>query len=137
MRRRLGRFLLGLSLLLCVIIVSLWVRSFWVGETLDWQQIRHEGVGYHWVRVSFTSGRGGFRFDFATQQQLYPFRDLPRGLKYTRDSLPFYPYMGIDGPPPRLDFAGLIADWQHREDDDGSILSTCLAVVPYWAVLLI
>ena len=40
MTRRLLNFLTALSLLLCVAVVALWVRSYWVSDEVRWGQGR-------------------------------------------------------------------------------------------------
>ena len=47
MRRRLLNLLTALSLLLCVAVVALWVRSYWVADTLSWSGGMACRVGSH------------------------------------------------------------------------------------------
>src|ERR1051325_5642848 len=64
MKRRLFNALTVLSLLLCFAIAGLWVRSYWMGDTLEWYRIwwilPPEGGNWTTYRyASLMSARGG------------------------------------------------------------------------------
>ena len=66
MRRRLFTLCAAASLVLCVAVCALWVRSYWVGYS---GIVRHETLtadGYRERFVLFASGRGTFGIGFDT-----------------------------------------------------------------------
>lgn len=76
MRQAICRILRVLSIVACVAIVVLWVRSYWVGEN----------VSYHTVagdRCSVTAGRGTFMAEFQSNVVYFAANDRPvPGLAY-------------------------------------------------------
>ena len=58
MKRRLLNFLTGLSMLLCVAAVALWVRSFFVQDVLRWATTRTVGDDVRRTTYEFFSVRG-------------------------------------------------------------------------------
>jgi hypothetical protein len=58
MKRRLLNFLTALSVLLCVAVVGLWVRSIWVSDTLNWVNAQDAPAIASWT--SLYSGGGAF-----------------------------------------------------------------------------
>ena len=65
--RRVGRWLVnalaGVSLLLCIALVALWVRSYWHGDTL----LKYSGPNAY----AISSGRGGICYEHTTMQWLF------------------------------------------------------------------
>jgi hypothetical protein len=60
-RQRLLNLLTALSLLLCVAVVALWVRSYWVADVLQSGRVAFEGPWYTASACWIVSGRGGVR----------------------------------------------------------------------------
>ena len=71
MKRRLFTILSALSLLLCVAVCVMWVRSYWVADTLSFRY--REGTPTRWFFV--TSGRG--RAGIASYWFNYPWQPTP------------------------------------------------------------
>ena len=63
MRRRLFTCFSALSLLLCVAVCALWVRSHWVGHT--WQVELGSGVRQRLIAVSSAAGKLRLSLDHA------------------------------------------------------------------------
>ena len=152
MKRRLFTILSALSLLLCVAVCVLWVRSHFVADTLMWyrddehaQRTESEGT------ILFSAG-GGFSLDrslyvmagripdvlrTATRKRFLPkpgfswTRDLVRVAPYADDStLGFYWHQSADDSTYEL----------RREDGGGRMRATSWAygfAVPYWSVALL
>jgi hypothetical protein len=126
---RLRRILLnaatGLSLLLCVAAVALWVRSRLRSDhvTLSWRN--HDGDALRSLSVESFEGR------LAVSQETWQ-RGGPAG-RNVRTSVGEKSYLDVDAAAMRFDVAGL--QWgvyDHRQAArDGWLL-----VVPFWAVVL-
>lgn len=59
MLRRLWTFFGSVSLLLFVAVCVLWVRSFWVGDAVEWRRVtRDDRIIWSWYMV-LSSGKGG------------------------------------------------------------------------------
>src|SRR5687767_8450253 len=65
MKRRLFTILSALSLLLCVAVVALWVRSFFVADYLRWER-RGEGRS---ASVSIVTDSGALRVDLHSESR--------------------------------------------------------------------
>src|SRR5689334_7696270 len=59
MRRRLLNLLTAGSLLMCVAVCALWVRSYVVGDTFWWMTFAGHGPWAEWHMNTVHSGRGG------------------------------------------------------------------------------
>ena len=57
--RRLLNLLTALSLVLCVTVCVLWVRSYWVADELQWTRVDNVGRAHYRWYAFVTSGRGG------------------------------------------------------------------------------
>jgi hypothetical protein len=81
LRRRFFTFLSALSLLLCVAVCVLWVRSYWVAEMWRVGTWRESEAGYFFRRVKLTSGLGGLRVWLGNGHMGpgYPRRTRPSG----------------------------------------------------------
>ena len=71
MKRRLLNLLTALSLVLCVAVLALWVRSHWVRDTVEWANTDDPYVGNPRVSLplfvdssEITSARGGLRLEW-------------------------------------------------------------------------
>jgi hypothetical protein len=124
MARRLFTVLSVLSLLLCVAVVVLWVRSYWVYDVVRWNRLQLSGVRGGLLVASLTSeGRQSGEFD----PMVAP------GLTHER----FPPDDGTawDGGGPEKDWH--VAGLRYREGAIfGSFYARALAV-PYWLLLVV
>jgi hypothetical protein len=98
-KRRLFNALAGLSLVLCVATVLLWVRSYWVGEMFRLGVSRNGADVVFW-RLKIVTGRGGIQAwfgrgttNYSNPTMLGNLRHFPMPLRY-----PFDAYIN---PPPR------------------------------------
>jgi hypothetical protein len=67
MKRRLLNLLTAMSLLLCVAVVVVWVRSYWVGDALLWGEVSGSPVSVAGVSTSsgvVAVGRGSVDADY-------------------------------------------------------------------------
>jgi hypothetical protein len=144
-RRRLLNLLTALSLLLCVAIVAMWVRSHVAADAVEWQ--RADDVGgahYHWYRI-IASGRG--RVELAYDAEVSEIgsitpqeaaRPVGRWQRTARKSARLRDLLRVSpdlepafGGPPSLPF-GFHFAWAtspatvRRE-----------VIVPYWALVLV
>src|SRR5436190_23205976 len=137
MARRLLNLLTLLSLLLCVAVAALWVRSYQAHDVLSWRQADNVGgERYSWYRV-VASGRGQFAYSCDAEVYQLPSitsREAARALGRWQwlgwqRGFVGYPAPGFGGSPNL--WWGFHFAW--RGD-----LSTMVheVVVPYWAMAL-
>ena len=137
MRRRLLHLLTAFSLLLCVVVSVLWVRSYQAHDVLSWDRADNSGGQHHrWYRV-VASGRG--RIALSWDAEVAAVADItpeeaarPTGRwqwgGWHRES-PRYPSPGFGGTP-NLRW-GFHFRWNRRP---GTVRRE--VILPYWALAL-
>ena len=123
--RRLLNFLTALSLLLCAATAALWVRSYWVGDRLEWNRERRETHVHDWWQTSLASECGGLslyhRHGTETSAgggnwHVWRADDAP-GLRWRRATAHRYP-RPIDGPRPDFRRWGFLWDRDFSDDEN-------------------
>jgi hypothetical protein len=150
--KRLSRHLFTIcsaaSLVLCVAVCVLWVRSYWVGDTFRKRTASNAERIVEWRDLRFYSGAGGLsfsrRYGRETGDAVWTVDfDDPPVFAWGRSRSPRYPSR-IDGPPFDFDRWGFI--WDRTVNDDirtgpsGTKLSHfsgLTIVAPYWAFCLV
>jgi hypothetical protein len=142
MRRRLLNFLTALSLLVCVAVAALWVRSYFVADWVRWSAVDYAAPEVHYRTVQSDSG-GIFVLDrrdrwanFAQCVEYYRcleryLREQPGRMRREmaeRGATSAYPR-----PVRMLGWTGFRHDHSARFDRFGG-LTEWSAVVPYWSV---
>ena len=130
MRRRLLNVLTALSLLLCVAVVALWVRSYRLADSVEWRDSRG------WRSVRSARGYvvvGLLVADWSGSREHF---HAPR---YQRDgaSPPYNWLLEMNGSP-----GDTLADWGrwgfewHERRNAGRGTLNAVAVVPFWSLAL-
>jgi hypothetical protein len=145
MARRLFTLLSALSLLLCIALLALWVRSRSVLEVLDRFNDRPLApAGWLFTRHSIRSDLGGVTFrrrTFSFQRLSYHFSWAEPGLRYRR--VDFAPrdydydgddYIALDTYWRRLGFG--YESYEVSDRRAGITTTKCLVRAPYWLLCI-
>jgi hypothetical protein len=125
MTRRLLNLLTALSLLLCVAVVALWVRSIWVSDTLKWVHAQDAPAVAGWT--TFYSGGGAFGVGRAECTYLGP--NAEAAAQALRLRLPWWE--SIDGAT--LASANLLpAAMTHVQNQTNRRSNSQYIQLPYW-----
>jgi hypothetical protein len=122
MRRKFVNFAAAVTLLLCVAVCVLWVRSYWVSETVG----HHDGL----LECEARTGRGSISFSYMLYNRLRP---PEHRWKYSRRA-PAYPGLIADQSYWHISFslsigrfAGIIVPY--------AVPAVLLAVAPLWRLV--
>ena len=141
MARRSLNVLTAFSVLLCVAVLVLWVRSHRVGDRVGWHTAAQAPTRDAWRQASVSSSAGGLTFycrggvrTSTKPQRWSPPDPATLGLRWERQHRPSYP-RHIDGPRWDLDWRGFAWNWRrsdyHIYDDERSAHFSCLLIVPH------
>ena len=138
MARRLFTLLSALSLLLCMATVVLWVRSYYVGDSVLWNPLDPQGHGARWRLYEVMSGTGLLRVQGTTlRAKPYSYLDGWRKpeWRYVREH-PNHPTWGSTAPTlaDRLGFAYRRSVRWTGDEDDRITFDIC---VPAWLPVLV
>ena len=147
-RARLLTFLSGLSLLLCLAAMKLWLRSYGVHDEFWWDRVSHGPQGQDVIQLDVGCDRGGLylaRIGYRYPQWLlkihpeYRRSDGSYSARRSRDSSGLYPYQGRRaGAPVALRRAGFeLTTGLGPNPKDPHRQHTAALVVPLWAVTLL
>jgi hypothetical protein len=141
LRRRLLNLLTALSLLLCVALCVLWVRSYFVTDRLFHSWFATRGPWTDWVQDEVQVGRGGVGFgrivqaetsdDYRPRMEALLLRAGGRPL-FHEGRAPAYPDLKVTGTRPR---AGFGYDTFENMPDPARHNWGAQVVVPLWAVV--
>ena len=146
MRRRLLNLLTAVSLLLCVAVLALWVRSYNVGDRLTWTHLERRAGFLDSRFVTLYSGAGAFmverRAGTETGALLSAHHFGESGFRWEQRSHPYYP-RNIDSFW-GTSYEGMGFWWMRNrgESDEPDYLekprtrawSDHLVVVPWWSL---
>jgi len=146
--RRAGRIIYNLavvvSLLLCLATVGVWVRSYWVSESLVWSTLAIDRIHYHEDTVRCE--RGGVQFSCSrTAYMFHPWIDDDDFHRYLRDAVQYPVYENQWEGVMRVGYqrhAALGFEWVPRslssdyDDSPASISEKSLTLPLYFPTLL-
>jgi len=149
MKRLLLNLLTLLSLLLCVAVVTLWVRSHWVRDTIHWANTNYPYPGNPAIALplfvesaEITSARGGLRLEWM-RTETRASSGVPRQAKpVTYEASEFLRKYPLSGRPPRV--RGRVTHWAmgpfefmfaYEQDPWGQSWERWLTV-PYWSLAI-
>jgi hypothetical protein len=125
--RRLATLAAVASLLLCVATLALWVRSYWVADSVDWYRVwwgetpnQSPWTTYRYAYV--TSARGGLSVKCAVEEfDHYPHELMPGGgLRHEVSEKPKYPAIDPADPwvtmPVLLSLGGFQLCYERTDD---------------------
>ena len=137
MKRRLFNLAVGLSLVLCVATVAVWVRSYFATESFGWASLERNATTGDVVQRAYAImwGRGSIAFGYLRTKYDSGYSGLakvPSGWEFRRYDPAPPSLAGTPLPNDRLNvrFAG----FQLRDTDFGWMLARQL-VVPLWIFL--
>lgn len=143
-RRHLLSFATAALLLLCAATIAFWIRGYWVSDEIEWSHSWQASHDYRTAQAGFEQAAGQLRIDFWYRSNkgvgppsFDPVTDAgpPIAIKHRRDG--HHAYMYIDGPAPKFEHFGFVADWDQWSSD--AVVQhhgyRCLLVLPFWSVL--
>ena len=149
-KRRLFTILSALSLLLCVAVCVLWVRSLIVGDTFRWHFCEDEGDYTLWVQNTVKVGWGGMGFNRVVQSgNKDSFRQSVSQLERQYGPWPFYRRTAAEYPYFNFaDFSGQRSvdearfgfrwgRYDGRQIHHGGPTRGFMVVLPFLAVLMV
>jgi hypothetical protein len=75
-RRRLVNLAAGMSLVVCIVVTVIWVRSYWIADSFWWAfHYTPDGVNFVTTRREIYMERGGFRFYWQRWEDSENFED--------------------------------------------------------------